>query len=279
MRKLFKVLSIILCLTFCFSFSNLVLAAKNKNIDVIRTNPEWKEAFAAYEKYSTAMGPFAPNSEPYILNKIFTHRDGTFYDINEDLIPQWEAKFSSGASAANDILGKISGLNNNNASNIMESNKRTADIADGWIKQGSYWYYYRNGSPVKNQWIDTYYYVGSDGRMATNKTIDNRYRVGADGKWDGIDLQQVRAQQAAQQAAAQQAAQQTSSDTGMKAVTSSNKKSNNTTSNKNSTVEIHNHYYNDTSNNYNSTNMSSGSIKEQIKNQLYQILGYLDSLN
>ena len=54
----------------------------------------------------------------------------------------------------------------------------------GWIKEGSTWYYYENGVLVRNKWISSTYWVGADGKMATNSWIDNgRYYVGANGAW------------------------------------------------------------------------------------------------
>ncbi len=51
-------------------------------------------------------------------------------------------------------------------------NKRgTYSMQTGWQKEGGSWYYYRNGTPVKGQWLkDTdgyWYYLGADGRMLT----------------------------------------------------------------------------------------------------------------
>ena len=54
----------------------------------------------------------------------------------------------------------------------------------GWQKEGSTWYYYKNGSVVRNAWEGNYW-LGSDGKMATNSWVDNdRYYVGSDGSWD-----------------------------------------------------------------------------------------------
>ena len=53
----------------------------------------------------------------------------------------------------------------------------------GWQKEGSTWYYYKNGSVVRNVWEGNYW-LGADGRMATNSWVDNnRYYVGNDGAW------------------------------------------------------------------------------------------------
>ena len=53
----------------------------------------------------------------------------------------------------------------------------------GWQKEGSTWYYYKNGTLVRNAWEGNYW-LGTDGRMATNSWVDsNRYYVGNDGAW------------------------------------------------------------------------------------------------
>ena len=53
----------------------------------------------------------------------------------------------------------------------------------GWQKESGSWYYYKNGSLVRNAWAGNYW-LGADGRMATNSWVDNnRYYVGNDGAW------------------------------------------------------------------------------------------------
>ena len=54
----------------------------------------------------------------------------------------------------------------------------------GWVKEGNTWYYFENGSVVRNKWIGSTYWVGADGKMATSAWVDNgRYYVGANGEW------------------------------------------------------------------------------------------------
>ena len=54
----------------------------------------------------------------------------------------------------------------------------------GWVKEGNTWYYYENGSVVRNKWIGSTYWVGADGKMATSSWVDNgRYYVGINGAW------------------------------------------------------------------------------------------------
>ena len=56
-------------------------------------------------------------------------------------------------------------------------------VQNGWVKEGYTWYYYKNGSVVRNAWAGNYW-LGADGRMATNSWVDNnRYYVGNDGAW------------------------------------------------------------------------------------------------
>ena len=53
----------------------------------------------------------------------------------------------------------------------------------GWVKENNDWFYYENGTLVKNKWAGNYW-LGADGKMATNAWVDNgRYYVGANGAW------------------------------------------------------------------------------------------------
>ena len=53
----------------------------------------------------------------------------------------------------------------------------------GWQKESGSWYYYKNGSVVRNAWAGNYW-LGADGRMVTNSWVDNnRYYVGNNGAW------------------------------------------------------------------------------------------------
>ena len=55
---------------------------------------------------------------------------------------------------------------------------------NGWVKEGSTWYYYENGALARNKWISSTYWVGADGKMAISSWVDNgRYYVGANGAW------------------------------------------------------------------------------------------------
>ena len=55
---------------------------------------------------------------------------------------------------------------------------------NGWLKEGSTWYYYENGALARNKWISSTYWVGADGKMATDSWVDGgRYYVGANGAW------------------------------------------------------------------------------------------------
>ena len=55
---------------------------------------------------------------------------------------------------------------------------------NGWVKEGSTWYYFENGTLARNKWISSTYWVGADGRMATSSWVDNgRYYVGVNGAW------------------------------------------------------------------------------------------------
>ena len=61
---------------------------------------------------------------------------------------------------------------------------KPAEKKNGWIKEGSTWYYYNQGIMVRNAWQGNYW-LGSDGKMATNSWVDNdRHYVGANGVWE-----------------------------------------------------------------------------------------------
>ena len=61
---------------------------------------------------------------------------------------------------------------------------KPAEKKQGWVKSGSDWYYYENGTLVRNKWIGNYW-LGTDGKMATSSWVDNgRYYVGSNGLWD-----------------------------------------------------------------------------------------------
>ena len=54
---------------------------------------------------------------------------------------------------------------------------------NGWVKEGSAWYYYENGTLSRNKWAGNYW-LGADGKMATNAWVDNgRYYVDDSGAW------------------------------------------------------------------------------------------------
>ena len=55
---------------------------------------------------------------------------------------------------------------------------------NGWVKEGSTWYYFENGTLARNKWISSTCWVGADGKMATSSWVDGgRYYVGANGAW------------------------------------------------------------------------------------------------
>ena len=66
---------------------------------------------------------------------------------------------------------------------VKGAQKATEVKKQGWVQNGSSWYYYYQGNIVRNAWIGNYW-LGADGRMATDAWVDNgRYYVGSNGEW------------------------------------------------------------------------------------------------
>ena len=65
----------------------------------------------------------------------------------------------------------------------VQGAKKQEEKKHGWVKSGSDWYYYENGTIVRNKWAGNYW-LGTDGKMVTNSWVDNgRYYVGSNGLW------------------------------------------------------------------------------------------------
>ena len=71
------------------------------------------------------------------------------------------------------------------ANGLWDKNaKKQEEKKQGWVKSGSDWYYYDNGTLARNKWAGNYW-LGTDGKMVTSAWVDNgRYYVGANGLWD-----------------------------------------------------------------------------------------------
>ena len=66
----------------------------------------------------------------------------------------------------------------------VQGAKKPEEKKQGWVKSGSDWYYYDNGTLARNKWAGNYW-LGTDGKMVTSAWVDNgRYYVGANGLWD-----------------------------------------------------------------------------------------------
>ena len=66
----------------------------------------------------------------------------------------------------------------------VQGAKKQEEKKQGWVKSGSDWYYYDNGTLARNKWAGNYW-LGTDGKMVTSAWVDNgRYYVGANGLWD-----------------------------------------------------------------------------------------------
>ena len=62
--------------------------------------------------------------------------------------------------------------------------KHPEEKKQGWVKEGTTWYYYNtDGTLARNKWVGNYW-LGADGKMVTSAWIDNgRYYVDANGAW------------------------------------------------------------------------------------------------
>ena len=59
---------------------------------------------------------------------------------------------------------------------------KKSTIKDGWQLYGGRYYYYKNGSLVRDAWVGDYY-IGSGGYMLTHAETPDNYYVGNDGKY------------------------------------------------------------------------------------------------
>ena len=67
--------------------------------------------------------------------------------------------------------------------NAKKPEEKAVVKKNGWVKEGSAWYYYENGTLARNKWAGNYW-LGADGKMATNAWVDNgRYYVDGNGAW------------------------------------------------------------------------------------------------
>ncbi len=55
-------------------------------------------------------------------------------------------------------------------------------VKEGWQLYGGRYFYYKNGSLVRNTWVGDYY-IGSNGYMLTEQSTPDNYYVGKDGKY------------------------------------------------------------------------------------------------
>ena len=62
--------------------------------------------------------------------------------------------------------------------------KHPEEKKQGWVKEGTTWYYYNtDGTLARNKWVGNYW-LGADGKMVTSAWVDNgRYYVDTNGAW------------------------------------------------------------------------------------------------
>lgn len=116
-----------------------------------------------------------------------------FYDEQEQLVTnQWVQTYYY---VGNDGRMVTSSWIDGDKYYVAENGEWIPGVAKGkvgWNQDtNGAWHYYKNGIPVRNQWIGNYYIL-SNGEMATNTWVDNaRYYVGNDGAWIETPSEQV----------------------------------------------------------------------------------------
>ena len=111
-------------------------------------------------------------------------REGTawyFYKNNQPLKNTWEGDYWFGSD------GKMvtDSWVDNGRYYVDKSGKYVQNTKqkNGWVQEGTAWYFYKNNQPLKNTWEGDYWF-GSDGKMVTDSWVDNgRYYVDGTGRY------------------------------------------------------------------------------------------------
>jgi hypothetical protein len=111
-------------------------------------------------------------------------REGTawyFYKNNQPLKNTWEGDywFGSDGKMVTDSWVDNGRYYVDKSGKYVQNKKQK----NGWVQEGTAWYFYKNNQPIKNTWEGDYWF-GSDGKMATNTWVDNgRYYVDGTGRY------------------------------------------------------------------------------------------------
>ena len=92
-------------------------------------------------------------------------------------IKEKEKEKKEGQNKKNDVPVKPSkpAIPNKEKPNVTSpKTEKPVAVKNGWKKENSYWYYYKNGNPITNTWQGSYY-LKSDGKMAENEWIYDSY--------------------------------------------------------------------------------------------------------
>ena len=112
--------------------------------------------------------------------------DWYYYDNGTLARNKWQGNYWLGADGKLVVSSWVdNGRYYVGANGLWDKNaKKPEEKKQGWVKSGSDWYYYDNGTLARNKWAGNYW-LGADGKMVTSAWVDNgRYYVGANGLWD-----------------------------------------------------------------------------------------------
>ena len=112
--------------------------------------------------------------------------DWYYYENGTIVRNKWQGNYWLGSDGKMAVNSWVDGGRYYVGSNGLwvQGAKKQEEKKQGWVKSGSDWYYYENGTIVRNKWQGNYW-LGSEGKMAVSSWVDGgRYYVGANGLWD-----------------------------------------------------------------------------------------------
>ena len=112
--------------------------------------------------------------------------DWYYYENGTIVRNKWQGNYWLGSDGKMAVNSWVDGGRYYVGSNGLwvQGAKKQEEKKQGWVKSGSDWYYYENGTIVRNKWQGNYW-LGSEGKMAVSSWVDGgRYYVGTNGLWD-----------------------------------------------------------------------------------------------